>query len=156
MGQQKSNRKPEHHHHWLNLSTQYNILLWDLQESSPQTITALGSALSSVDLLLLSWMMKGPFRYSLASVSSSPIYRNSVKGSENQNQEKANPLGLESMALVPEFMSLLSQPRYGTSLFELWCWRRFLRVSWTARRTNQSILREINSESLLEGLTLKL
>ena len=36
--------------------------------------------------------------------------------------------------------------------FELWCWRRLLRVPWTARRSNQSILREINSEYSLEGL----
>ena len=36
--------------------------------------------------------------------------------------------------------------------FELWCWRRLLRVPWTARRSNQSILKEINSESSLEGL----
>ena len=40
--------------------------------------------------------------------------------------------------------------------FELWCWRRLLKVSWTARRSNQSILREINPEYLLEGLMLKL
>ena len=40
--------------------------------------------------------------------------------------------------------------------FELWCWRRFLRVSWTARRSNQSILKEINLECSLEGLMLKL
>ena len=40
--------------------------------------------------------------------------------------------------------------------FELWCWRRLLRVSWTARRSNQSILKEISSEYLLEGLMLKL
>ena len=40
--------------------------------------------------------------------------------------------------------------------FELWCWRRFLRVPWTARRSNQSILKEINPEYSLEGLTLKL
>ena len=40
--------------------------------------------------------------------------------------------------------------------FELWCWRRLLRVSWTARRSNQSILKEISSESSLEGLMLKL
>ena len=40
--------------------------------------------------------------------------------------------------------------------FELWCWRRFLRVPWTARRSNQSILKEINSEYSLEGLMLKL
>ena len=40
--------------------------------------------------------------------------------------------------------------------FELWCWRRLLRVSWTARRSNQSILKEINPECSLEGLMLKL
>ena len=40
--------------------------------------------------------------------------------------------------------------------FKLWCWRRLLRVLWTARRSNQSILKEINSEYSLEGLMLKL
>ena len=40
--------------------------------------------------------------------------------------------------------------------FELWCWRRFLRVPWTARRSSQSILKEINPEYSLEGLMLKL
>ena len=40
--------------------------------------------------------------------------------------------------------------------FELQCWRRFLRAPWTARRLNQSILKEINPEYSLEGLTLKL
>ena len=40
--------------------------------------------------------------------------------------------------------------------FELWCWRRLLRVSWTARRSNQSILKEINPEYSLEELMLKL
>ena len=39
--------------------------------------------------------------------------------------------------------------------FELWCWRRLLRVPWTARRSNQSILKEINPEYSLEGLMLK-
>ena len=41
-------------------------------------------------------------------------------------------------------------------VFELWCWRRLLRVPWTARRSNQSILKEISPEYLLEGLMLKL
>ena len=40
--------------------------------------------------------------------------------------------------------------------FELWCWRRLLRVPWTARRSNQSILKEISPEYTLEGLLLKL
>ena len=47
---------------------------------------------------------------------------------------------------------LLTNP----AAFELWCWRRLLRVPWIARRSNQSILKEINPEYPLEGLMLKL
>ena len=43
-----------------------------------------------------------------------------------------------------------------TDAFELWCWRRLLRVPWTARRSNQPILKETGPEYSLEGLTLKL
>ena len=43
-----------------------------------------------------------------------------------------------------------------TDAFELWCWRRLLRVPWTGRRSNQSILKEISPEYSLEGLMLKL
>ena len=43
-----------------------------------------------------------------------------------------------------------------TDAFELWCWRRLLGVTWTARRSNQSILKEISSKYSLEGLMLKL
>ena len=43
-----------------------------------------------------------------------------------------------------------------TDAFELWCWRRLLRVPWTAKRSTHSILREISPEYSLEGLTLKL
>ena len=43
-----------------------------------------------------------------------------------------------------------------TDVFELWCWRRLLRVPWTARRSNQSILKEINPWIFLEGMMLKL
>ena len=48
----------------------------------------------------------------------------------------------------------VEHPRIDT--FELWCWRRLLRVSWAARRSNQSILKEINLEYSLEGVLLKL
>ena len=44
----------------------------------------------------------------------------------------------------------------GIDAFELWCWRRLLRVPWTARRSNHSILKEISPECLLQGLRLKL
>ena len=46
--------------------------------------------------------------------------------------------------------------RRRTDVFELWCWRRLLRVRWSARRSNQSILKEISPEYSLEGLKLKL
>ena len=46
--------------------------------------------------------------------------------------------------------------RQRTDAFELWCWRRLLRVPWTARRSNQSVLKEISPEYSLEGLMLKL
>ena len=48
------------------------------------------------------------------------------------------------------------EPHIWERLIELWCWRRLLRVPWTARRSNQSILKEISPEYSLEGLVLKL
>ena len=45
---------------------------------------------------------------------------------------------------------------WGIDAFELWCWRRILRIPWTARRSSQSILKEISPECSLEGLMLKL
>ena len=53
-------------------------------------------------------------------------------------------------------MDLKKAERQRIDAFELWCWRRLLRVPWTARRSNQSILKEISSEYSLEGLMLKL
>ena len=55
-----------------------------------------------------------------------------------------------------ESWTLKKAEHQGTDAFELWCWRRLLRVPWTARRSNQSILKEISPECSLEGLTLKL
>ena len=54
------------------------------------------------------------------------------------------------------FISNLATLWYRIDAFELWCWRRLLRVPWTARRSNQSFLKEINLEYSLEGLMLKL
>ena len=51
---------------------------------------------------------------------------------------------------------LKTAERQRIDAFELWCWRRLLRVPWTARRSNQSMLNEINSEYSLEGLMLRL
>ena len=55
-----------------------------------------------------------------------------------------------------ESWTLKKAERQRTDAFELWCWRRLLRVPWTARRSNQSILKEISSGCSLEGLMLKL
>ena len=52
--------------------------------------------------------------------------------------------------------SLKKAEHWGIDAFELWCWRRLLRVPWTARRSNQSILKEISPGCSLEGLMLKL
>ena len=55
-----------------------------------------------------------------------------------------------------ESWTIKKAERWRTDAFELWCWRKLLRVPWTARRSNQSILKEINPEYSLEGLILKL
>ena len=55
-----------------------------------------------------------------------------------------------------ESWTIKKTERWRIDAFELWCWRRLLRVPWTARRSNQSILKELNSEYSLEGLMLKL
>ena len=55
-----------------------------------------------------------------------------------------------------ESWTLKKAERQRSDVFELWCWRRLLRVPWTARRSSQSILKEISPEYSLEGLMLKL
>ena len=55
-----------------------------------------------------------------------------------------------------ESWTIKKAERRRIDVFELWCWRRLLRVPWTARRSNQSILKEISPEYSLEGLMLKL
>ena len=55
-----------------------------------------------------------------------------------------------------EIWSIQKAEHQWVDAFELWCWRRLLRVPWTARRSNQSILKEISPGCSLEGLMLKL
>ena len=55
-----------------------------------------------------------------------------------------------------ESWTIKKTERQRIDAFEPWCWRRLLRVPWTARRSNQSILKEISPECSLEGLMLKL
>ena len=55
-----------------------------------------------------------------------------------------------------ESLTIKKAEHWSIEAFELWCWRKLLRVPWTARRSNQSILKEISPEYSLEGLMLKL
>ena len=55
-----------------------------------------------------------------------------------------------------KYLCLCLSEHWRIDTFKLWCWRRFLRVPWTARRSNHSILKEVNLEYSLEGLMLKL
>ena len=55
-----------------------------------------------------------------------------------------------------ESWTIKKAEHWGINAFELWCWRRLLSVPWTAKRSNQSILKEISPGCLLEGLMLKL
>ena len=76
--------------------------------------------------------------------------RNREKGIEDKDMDiKWGGYGCESWTIKK-----VEHRRIGA--FELWCWRRLLRVPWTARRSNQSILKEINLECWLEGLMLQL
>ena len=64
--------------------------------------------------------------------------------------------GFSVVMYVYESWTIKKAERRRIDAFELWCWRRLLRVPWTARRSNQSILMEINPKCSLERLTLKL
>ena len=64
--------------------------------------------------------------------------------------------GFSSIMYGCESWTIKKAERRRIDAFELWCWRRLLRVPWTARRSNQSILKEISAEYSLEGLMLKL
>ena len=71
----------------------------------------------------------------------------------NNNKQPSNIL---SLIYGCEHWIIEKAERWRIDAFELWCWRRLLRVLWTARRSNQSILKEISLECSLEGLMLKL
>ena len=64
--------------------------------------------------------------------------------------------GSSALSHECESWTIKKAERWIIDAFELWCWRRLLRVPWTARRSNQSILNEISLEYSLEGLMLKL
>ena len=81
---------------------------------------------------------------------------------KKQRHYFANKVRLVKATVFPvilygcESWTIKKAEHWRLDVFELWCWRRLLRVPWTARRSNQSILKEITPEYLLEGLMLKL
>ena len=89
--------------------------------------------MTNVDNILKSRDTTLPIKAHLVKATVFPVV---MYGYESWTIKKAEPLGIDA--------------------FELWCWRRLLRVPWTARRSNQSILKEISPEYSLEGLMLKL
>ena len=69
---------------------------------------------------------------------------------------KLEPMAFPVVMYVCKSCTVKKAEHQRIDAFELWCWRRLLRVSWTARRSNQSILKEIGPECSLEGMMLKL
>ena len=69
---------------------------------------------------------------------------------------RVKPMDFLAVMYGCESWTIKKAERKRIDAFELWCWRRLLRVPWTARRSNQSILKEISPEYSLEGLMLKL
>ena len=74
----------------------------------------------------------------------------------NWMTEQQQQMFLPVVILGSESWTIKKAKHQQVDAFELWCWRRLLRVSWTPRRSNQSILKEINPEYSLQGLMLKL
>ena len=90
-------------------------------------------AMTNIDSIVKSRDITFPTKVHLVKATVFPVV---MYGSESWTVKKAEHLRIDA--------------------FELWCWRRLLRVPWTARRSNQSILKEISPGSSLEGLMLKL
>ena len=77
-------------------------------------------------------------------------------GKESMKQDMLKKLNTHQQKTYLEHYLTLQTKTRRIDAFELWCWRRLLRVPWTARRSNQSILKEINPGISLEGMMLKL
>ena len=75
---------------------------------------------------------------------------------DNLSQELYTNYNVISLLIITWFLFFIIKIIWNYDAFELWCWRRLLRVPWMARRSNQSILKEIISGCSLEGMMLKL
>ena len=79
-----------------------------------------------------------------------------IKKRERNYKFDAGRASLKNAATVPIYWPIKEAERQRMDAFELWCWRRLLRVPWTARRSKPSTLKEISPGCSLEGLMLKL
>ena len=82
--------------------------------------------------------------------------RNTIQSKFNANKGPSNQMVLPAVIYGCDSWTVKKAERRRIDAFELWCWRRLLRVPWTPRRSNQSILKEISPGCSLEGLMLKL
>ena len=142
----KQHSKDEDHgiwsHHlmgnrWGNSGNSDRLYFWGLQNDCSHEIKRhlfLGrKAMTNLDSILKSRGIALPTKVRLVKAIVFPVV---MYGCRSWTIKKAEPRGIDA--------------------FELWCWRRLLRFPWTARRSNQSILKEISPEYSLEGLMLKL
>ena len=118
---------------WLYFGGLQNHYSWWLQPWNKRCLLLGRKVMTNLDSILKSRDITLPTKVRLVKVMVFPVV---LYGCESWTIKKAE--------------------RQRVDAFELWCWRRLLRVSWTARRSNQSILKDINPGCSLEGLMLKL
>ena len=133
------------------------ITSWQIDWETMETVTNfifLGSKITTDgDCSHEMWQTLGPWKKSFDKP------RQHIKKSRHYFANKGLSslgYGFSSSHVCCESWTIKKAGRWRIDAFELWCWRRLLRVPWTARRSNQSILKEISPEYSLEGLILKL
>ena len=109
--------------------------------------------ISSLFLLLLIPSIEGFMRIFVAQISQWVKMPNACQRVGVLDSHYSQSYGFSSSHV--QMWELVHKESWKIDAFELWCWRRLLRVPWTARRSNQSVLKKINPEYSLEGLMLK-
>ena len=141
-----------------HLSVLVILLSWKFQTQNGKNSTANMLYLKSTVVNILSWYVAEPFERKLR--TSRKTMTNLDKILKRRDITLPTKVHLVKAMVFTVFMhgceswTIKKAEHWRIDSFELWCWRRLLRVPWTARRSNRSILKEISSEYLLEGLML--